>query len=141
MFQNDEDRIAHVNELRTKNTEENHGCILHNRGAIDAKVNDLIRLLQDNIGHIGAVGLVLLPTEGDSLVNMNEGTACDGVAAIVGENEPAYVLMNHHWKTSFERQHGAARQKTAMMRGMPTSLADLLGMGRDQEMPSDEDDE
>ena len=140
MFQNDEDRAARANELRAGNTEKNHGHILQNRGGINAKVNDLIRLLQDNVGHIGAVGLVLFPTEGDSLVDMNEGTACDGVAAIVGENEPAYVLMNHHWKTSFERQHAKAQRPS-----MP-SLADLFGKlgGIDvgSESPSDgEDDE
>ena len=138
-----EDRTTRINKLRTSNTELNRRTLEHNAGPIVKKIDNLVRLLQDNKGHIGAIGLILLPTEGDSLVDMDEDRACDGVASIVAESEPGYALLEHHWKTSFKKQHGLAQQRTNMMlRGMPTGLAELLGgLGMGREEPSDGDDE
>jgi hypothetical protein len=139
MSQNDEERAARINELRGENIDLNRAAIAHNAGPLGEKIESLIRLLQDNKGHIGSIGLVVLPTEGDSLVDMDEGQACDGIAAIMAESERGYVMMEHHWKTSFKKQHDRATQRSS---GIPTSLAALLGgMGVGREEPSDGDDE
>jgi hypothetical protein len=139
MSQNDEERAARINELRSKNTDLNRAAIAHNAEPLGEKIDNLIHVLQENKGHIGAIGIVVLPTEGDSLVDMDAGRACDGIACIMAENEPGYVVLEHHWKSAVKQQHDRATQRSS---GVPASLAALLGglsMGREE--PSDGDDE
>jgi len=59
---------------------------------VDSAVSDLLEYLQSNRDHIGAFGIVVLPKDGDVLVDPKTGKAVDGLT--MRETISAPLLIN-----------------------------------------------
>lgn len=99
---------------------------------------EVTRIIGANAGHIGCVALVVQASEGDALINTEDGSASEAISCLLATDAKQLQTVLWHLKEQIKRAE--SRLVPPLQQGMmalPIRLEDLLGGLRMPEPPKE----